>query len=395
MELTYKSFPIRRLTPADGQYFFGYYDLKAVKGDLHLAHRTDFYNRLHVKGDSAQIGIVDMKRQSFECLDTTEAWCFQQGSMLQWNPGSSADEIVYNCFDGADYFATVMNINSGVKRFIDRPIANLSRDGKWAISINFDRLYDFRPGYGYACRGDSFAHVNHGADDGIFLTDMESGKSRLVISMQEIWDFCGGYFGNADQKLVVNHITFNTDATRFLFLVRNFPEPGKRHSTALITANRDGSDMYLLSDFGMQSHYYWVDSERVIFYADGKELECSVGWNNYILKDKTHEGSLVAGGHFKSDNHMSFSPNGKYLLSDCYPDKNRMQSVCVSDLQRNIAVNIGSFYSLPTDIIDCRCDLHPRWSADGSLITFDSTHEGYRGIYAVDAAPICEFIDAL
>jgi Tol biopolymer transport system component len=36
-----------------------------------------------------------------------------------------------------------------------------------------------------------------------------------------------------------------------------------------------------------------------------------------------------------------------------------------------------------------RTDLHPRWSRDGKLITFDSIHEGERQIYLVDVGSLC------
>jgi len=38
--------------------------------------------------------------------------------------------------------------------------------------------------------------------------------------------------------------------------------------------------------------------------------------------------------------------------------------------------------------VDLRCDLHPRWMPGGSAVTFDSIHEGYRGIYRADLSAI-------
>jgi len=209
--------------------------------------------------------------------------------------------------------------------------------------------------------------------------------------MEQIWEFSGRYFGNKDQKLVINHITFNTDGSRFLLLVRNFPEPGQKHVTAVITANTDGSDMYLLSDYGTQSHYHWKDEKHVIFFAGGRELECARGWgNNYIMTDKTHEGYVIADYFFNDDNHMSFSPDRKLLLTDSYPDDKSMQDLRIYNFETNTCVNLGRFYAIPRKIIDLRCDLHPRWDRTGQRISFDSTHEGQRGVYMIDIEDVRE-----
>lgn len=305
--------------------------------------------------------------------------------MLQWNPASPKDEIIYNSLTDGGYNATILNINTGKKRFLDMPVATVSPKGDYAISINFGRLYNFRPGYGYAEYGDPFYHHNHSDKDGVFLIDMKTGKSKLIISMEQIWQFTGKYFGGVDQKMIINHITFNTDGTRFIFLVRNFPEPGKKHDTALITANTDGSEMYLLSDYGVQSHYHWKNPEEIIFFAGGRELDCARGWgNNYIMKDRTHEGIMIADGFFDDDNHMSFSPDRKLMLTDTYPDENMMQILRIYSFEKNTCVDLGRFYSIPRSSTDLRCDMHPRWNQTGNLISFDSTHEGQRGVYLVD-----------
>lgn len=384
MKIVNKSVPVRRISPADGEYFFGYYDLPAMRGALHLAHKAPFADRLQKKGDRALVGVIDTDSGKFEELDETEAWNFQQGAMLQWNPAES-DEIIYNCVADGEYRAAVMNIKTGKKRFLDMPVANVSPKGDYALSVNFSRIYDFRPGYGYAAFADRFYYKNHPEDDGIFLTDIKTGKSKMIISLDRLWDFAGSHFNGNDQKITINHITFNTDGSRFLCLVRNFVKPGEQLITATVTANADGSDMFLLSDFAIQSHYNWRDRENVIFYASGKELSCSRGWaNNYILRDKSHSGEPVADYFFVGDNHMSYSPDRALLLADTYPDGNRMQALRIYDFEKDMLINIGKFYSLPRSVIDIRCDLHPRWDNEGKRISFDSTHEGIRGIYMMD-----------
>lgn len=384
MKIVNKSVPVRRISPADGEYFFGYYDLPAMRGALHLAHKAPFADRLQKKGDRALVGVIDTDSGKFEELDETEAWNFQQGAMLQWNPAES-DEIIYNCVADGEYRGAVMNIKTGKKRFLDMPVANVSPKGDYALSVNFSRIYDFRPGYGYASFADRFYYKNHPEDDGIFLTDIKTGKSKMIISLDELWNFAGSHFNGNDQKITINHITFNTDGSRFLCLVRNFVKPGEQLITATVTANADGSDMFLLSDFAIQSHYNWRDRENVIFYASGKELSCSRGWaNNYILRDKSHSGEPVADYFFVGDNHMSYSPDRALLLADTYPDGNRMQALRIYDFAKDMLINIGKFYSLPRSVIDIRCDLHPRWDNEGKRISFDSTHEGIRGIYMTD-----------
>lgn len=395
MELIYKDFPAKRISPLDGIYFYGYYDIQPFCKDLHLAHKVSFMDRVQKRGDMARVGLLDVNTSKFECLDATEAWNFQQGAMLQWMPGSD-EEIVYNCILGSEYAAVIHNIRTGHKRYLEKPVANLSPKGDYALSINFSRLYDFRAGYGYASIADPFYHDNHSDKDGIWLTDLKTGKSRLIISLDRIWEFCGGYFKGVDKKIVINHITFNTDGSRFLFILRDFPEPDKRHMNALITANTDGSDMFLLSDFGMQSHYHWIDPERVIFFSDGKELACCRDKaHNYILRDKTYEGELVADGFFCRDNHMSFSADRKLLLNDTYPDANKMQHLRIASIEKDVCVEIGSYYALINPSNSWSCDLHPCWNRDGSRISFDSTHEGIRGIYMVEVDPIRKHIDSL
>jgi Tol biopolymer transport system component len=262
---------------------------------------------------------------------------------------------------------------------LERPAANVDPTGKFAVSINFERLFDFRPGYGYACRTDPYKEANHPADDGIFLVDLESGTSRLVLSLQQIWDITHAHFRGEDQKLLINHITFNTDGSRIVFLVRNFPKAGGMWETAVMTANRDGSDVFLLSDYSYASHYHWRDRERIAFHSRGR-----AGDQLYVLKDKTHEAEVIDETFFLKDGHCSYSPNRRYMLYDNYPDDEHYRSLYLYDLKEKRGIKLGAYYSMPELEGDIRCDLHPRWNRHGTGISFDSTHEGRRHVYSLD-----------
>ena len=76
--------------------------------------------------------------------------------------------------------------------------------------------------------------------------------------------------------------------------------------------------------------------------------------------------------------HLVFSPDGRWMLADTYP-------VDGIQTRRESSANAALGYFRHEQPLNCpadvRCDLHPRWSADGRLITVDSIHSGRRAIY--------------
>ncbi len=374
-----KSVIVNRLGDSKEHCFFGYYDVPAFNQDssYHLCHKVAFWDRIPEKDDLAVIGLIDMKSHAFTALGETTAWNFQQGSMLQWHPLDS-NKIIYNSRQNKSYHGIIQDIKLGTKSVLDLPVASVDPTGKFALSVNFNRMYDFRPGYGYAGITDQYKEVMAPKDDGIFLIDLSTGKSKLIMSLFEILELTESTLSNKDAKLMINHITFNTDGSRFVFLARNFPVEGSRWGTATVTVNTDGSDPYVLHGYDMASHYWWKDKEHLMIYANG-----DLGHQLYILKDKSKEFEVLDPKFFVEDGHCSYSPDQKWLLYDSYPDKDSYRHLYLYNIEQKKGVTLGSFYSYPNITGDFRCDLHPRWNPTGDIISFDSIHEGKRDIYCI------------
>lgn len=144
--------PIERLTREPMHHFFGYYDIQPFSKSLnyHLCNQVTFFNRLQSEHDTATLGMIRLYDKQFIPLARTTAWNFQQGCMLQWNPKSPNEEIIYNTCMGSKYKTVIQNVHTGKKHILPLPVASVDPSGKYGLSINFSRAYWLRKGYGYA-----------------------------------------------------------------------------------------------------------------------------------------------------------------------------------------------------------------------------------------------------
>lgn len=373
----------RIITPDDGyHYFFGYYDLQPMDttGRYHLSHRVKFMDRLPESADIAELGAIDRKTGAFVKWSETTAWNFQQGAMLRWYKDD--EHIVYNVFDGAGYRAEIKNIVTGDVRRLPRAFADISADGRYAVCINFPRIYDFRPGYGYAGIPDVYADVNAPAEDGVWLMDVERGTCELVISYAQIRRQFP-QLPYSDGKLLVNHITFNPSGNRFLFLLRNFPVNGQKWNTMLITSDLQGN-MYKLTDYCVNSHYHWKN-DREILIVTSAETEIQ-NYCLYLLEDLTNKKERLPEPNPTTDIHCLYSPDRRYIMGDGYPDGNSCRTLWLIDTTTNEIIRAVDSHTVVPDSVDIRCDLHARWSRDGQYVTYDSTHTGKRTICEISLA---------
>ncbi|MFW6414393.1 MAG: hypothetical protein ACOCZS_03730, partial [Verrucomicrobiota bacterium] len=377
--------PIERVTPEDGHYFFGYFDKYQIDQTERflLVNKAHFMHRQPRADDELELGLIDIAdNNSYHPLTKTYAWCWQQGCMLQWLPGGKSTEFIYNDRRNGQFVAVKADIERGELEVFPRPIYALSPDGKWALSVNFARLAAERPGYGYEGVPDPWEDELHPEEDGIYAMNLENSEYKLIISLDQLAHFPPNRRQPGDGKHWSNHLAVSPNCERFMFLHRWKITDGS-YITRFFTSDREGNNIRLLNDCNMTSHMGWIDDHRIIAFANRDH------WGYYIFFDGSSEVREVGAGLFDDDGHCTCSTDGRWMLTDTYwhPVTNE-RTLILYDMKKVVRYNLGYFWSDPNLPRPARCDLHPRWSRDEKMVTFDSLHEGFRGVYAMDISSI-------
>lgn len=376
----------RRVTPRPFCHFFGYYDKSPwdATGRYLLALRVAFMRRPPTAEDVAVVGMVGLEGDgAWRTLSETLAWHWQQGAMLQWLPSDPGGRIVFNTRGEAGYTATILDVRTSERRELPRPIYALSPDGRRAVTLNFSRVHRARPGYGYVGVPDPWETELAPAQDGVYALDLETGESRLIVSLAQL-AACEPEPSMDGALHWVNHLQFNTDGTRFVFLHRWRDPASPARRTRMFTADPDGGELYLLGREGMVSHFDWRDPGHVLAWSTFR------GENHYHLyEDRTGNAEVIGADVLDTDGHCSYSPDRRWILTDTYPRSGRPQrTLILYEVATNRRVDVGHYYASPEIAGEIRCDLHPRWSRDGRQACFDSIHEGDRQMYVMDVSDV-------
>ena len=390
MELSHR--PAHPLTQGPNAHWFGYYDKCPcdATGRYLVAMEAAFEGtRSPQPHDAVTIGLIDTQdHNTWSPLTTTRAWCWQQGTMLHWLPTAPDRQIIHNALaESGDHFvAIIRDIHTGHTHTLPRPIYALHPQGTHALSINFARTGRLRPGYGYVSAPDPTLGRMHPDDDGIWLMHLDTGDHQLILSLEAAVAL------RPDDRMHgaehwFNHLQFNTDGTRFLTLHRwKRPDEAHHRHTRLLTAAPDGSDVRIVADDDMTSHFDWRDPTHILAWARQHDRG-----DHYYLFTDTEGGApieTIAPDQLTVDGHCTYAPDRRWFLTDTYPDPNRLRHLLLYRPHDHRLVEIGAFHEPPEFHGEWRCDLHGRWNRDGTQVCFDSAQTGRRQLYTIDVADL-------
>ena len=362
----------------DGINFFGYYNISPQNQNNEILFlkvneeksRGSLYNPASIMLKNAN-GIITK-------IAETKAWNWQQGCMLQWHPKDS-DKIIYNDYDSERdiYITKVIDKSGTLIKTYDMPINNVSKSGEYALTLNYDRLAKMRPDYGYFNRKQPALLSDE--NDGIWKIDFKSGRIDLIITLEQLKNIKHtSTMDNAEHK--VNHIDINPDGTRFMFLHR-WTGPKGRYMR-LITADSEGNNWEILNGDIMTSHSCWLNNEEILSFC---EVNGERGYFKFI--DKTNKVNLYSEKFPRVDGHPSISPNGKFIITDSYPDKSRFSSLHLYDIEKDKIIVLGKFYQPLRYSKEMRIDLHPKWGKDSNTIFIESGHNNKRSLFLMEFVP--------
>jgi hypothetical protein len=381
----------RQITFGPNQHFYGY---QGHAGNTPFNHsgsqlallEVSFQDRLVTASDVANVVLVDVTSAQSRVLTSTRAWNFQQGTMLYWNPLKPDEELFFNdrTTDGSNKIETVLfNVNTGARReffFPDTPFANsgVAQNGGKFLGINYGRLQRLRPITGYAGAYDWTVGVAAPTDDGIFLVDVETGTSKLLVSFKQLLDtFVGQHPEMAGKELFINHTLWNRTDTRIIAAVRWLVETSE--STVWFTMNPDGTDVRETPSPG---HFDWELGQKVVGWY---------GTENLYDTEVNQTVQVIDPTFFTEDGDVAIARDVNWIATFAGPSTNRSIKVYSRAAHAGFEMPgfdagpyVGNGTTGPTEPYTSqnRLDGSPLWSPDVTRIyrtkmASDGTRQGF------------------
>lgn len=398
--------------------WFGYYNYDPLSSDHSklLMNRTDIEGSAVTKDDKVEVGYYDIKSKQWHPIGQSDSFNWQQGSMAQWLPNSN-DKVIFNLSLGDRYISKLVNIQTNEEHLIDYPIYELLPNGKFALGLDYERLYWCRA-YHYQPVQKKELDVQVLEGDGIFLIDLENNYRTLLIDIQKIISIDPDPdFSNAKHWL--EHIMISPDGSRFVFLHRFSYGDVMSYGTRIFIADINGANLEIIKgwrEYGW-SHFGWCGNNAFAIYtyvapkigntAPKPGLNNNPGLKNKVIKlikntakallpygflkkavgkDSYYQfyerqngnfclQELFKGGTLVIDGHPSFTQDGRYMVTDTYPDKKGVQRLLVMNRITKQQLVLGEFKA-PLSGTPASCDLHPKLSKDNKYVGVDTAHTG-------------------
>jgi hypothetical protein len=242
--------------------------------------RTTFQDRMPGPSDVADVVLVDTKDENKTvAIDQCRAWNPQQGTMFYWNPKARDTQLFFNDRDPKTgrVFAVLYDVAKHKRtreyKFDDTPFGNsgVAQKGGFFLGLNYGRMAKLRQVTGYVGSYNWTDGIAAPENDGIFLTEIESGKKRILVSFKQLADLLAPSRPDVREKhLFINHTLWNRDDNRIYFYVRGDFDAKVGKIDIPCTIRPDGSGLRMHKYIG--GHPEWEFGPHVIGLEDRRQV---------------------------------------------------------------------------------------------------------------------------
>lgn len=350
--------------------FFGFYDHTPFcpRNERVLFNKTKTDIGPVSPEDTLDLCHYDLSTGETTTFAETRTWNWQKGCRLHWHP-TEEDVVVYNTLLNDEYGAVCQNVRTGeIVREYQQPIYDTDPNGRFALSVNFSRLERLHYDYGYVNLPDETSEEPTPSNDGIYRLDLDTGKTTLLVSYEELAEFVR--IPDGVHNYVMNLMISPTG--EWVSVLHRYHHEGDR-ITELLAISTDDGDVELLQESGEASHPFWrTDTEllsTVNFWDDERRTE-------FVLYDvESEQRRKLEHPKLSVDSHPHVSPADPSLfVGDTYPDYCGDRHLYTFDIETNQYESIGKVYGPVFN--KTKRDLHPRWDRKGEYLCIDMPTSG-------------------
>ena len=302
-------------------------------------------------------------------------------------------------------FAWKLDPLSGAREKMEGAVYHASPDGRWLVSANMTTMRRTQPGYGVCIPLDAMRqNVGPSEDDGFYLTDTATGRTRLLASTADILakaDPPVRIDNPARQEIYGFHSKFNPQCDRLMLSLRWFPTAGEPrwnlfqydHAAvrfAWMTTGLDGGAFAC----AVGPEQWEKGGHHATWFPDGKRISMNLN----IDRDGLRFVQVDADGgdlHKMLDatpgsGHPTVHSDGRHLLTDAYKGERvafgdgtiPLRWIDLASGREKVVARINVDTGCADGVL--RVDPHPAWDRTWRYVTFNGFVGGTRRVFIAD-----------
>lgn len=370
-----------------------------------------YEDHLPSPGDVGQIVLIDLESGQERVVAETRAWESQMGANINW--GANDHTLFFNDVDTATWtpFAVRLDPITGERQRLAGSVYQVSPDGRWLASVSIARMRRTQWGYGAVIPDDRVPrNIGLRDDDGLFLTDAQTGECKLLLSIAEAVEQAKPAVGIDDpekHEIYGFHTKWNAQGDRLIFTIRWYParpeprfdvigEPNSPLRFTVFTLRPDGTEIC-----NAVPAWQWdKGGHHINFCPDGRHLSMNLNIDREGLRfvtcnlDGTELIKIL--DHVPGSGHPTVHPDGRHILTDAYATEEvsfgdgtiplRWIDLETGTEQMLLRIRTGTPYQESEPAL--RVDPHPAWDRNWSRIAFNAFEAGTRRVFVADLSDL-------